>query len=230
MTSKSIILLSGGLDSAVSLVVGIDKHNINLALLFDYGQAAFEQEKNASENLCKFYNIKLETIKLDWLKNITNTSLVKNSDNIPDITQSELDNSEQARKSMSKVWVPNRNGLFINIAACYADSFGYDNIIIGANEEEAATFSDNSLNFIENITGSLEFSTRVHPKVVAPLINLTKKEIIELGLKLNLPFEFIWSCYRNGKTHCGHCESCMRLKRGLESAGLFDILKLMFGN
>ena len=80
---------------------------------------------------------------------------------------------------MKNVWVPNRNGLFINIAAAYADSYEFDYIIIGANKEEAKTFSDNSKQFIKDINSSLKTSTNHDVKVLAPLINLDKNEIIK---------------------------------------------------
>ena len=129
---------------------------------------------------------------------------------------------------MKKVWVPNRNGLFLNIAASYADSNNYDKIFIGANKEEGETFIDNSQNFIDAINKEFEFSTLTKPKVVAPLITCDKKEIIKLAIKHNLPFELLWSCYESGEKHCGECESCKRLKKALETQNLFDILNVLF--
>ncbi len=230
MKDKSIILLSGGVDSAVSLAKCKEEENIELALFFEYGHRAFEQEKISVEKLCKHYGIKLEIIELPWLKNITQTSLVNLEKEVPSINQQELNDLETTIETKQKVWVPNRNGLFINIAGAYADSFGFNKIIIGANKEEGMTFSDNSKEFIERATALLEFSTQVKPKVIAPLIELEKHEIMLLGKKLNLPFELIRSCYTDSKAHCGACESCNRLRRGLERAGLFDIVKLLFKN
>ncbi len=230
MTSKSIILLSGGLDSAVSLAVCKEKENIELALFFDYGQKSFEQEKQAVQKFSEYYNIKHEIINLNWLKKITNTALVNTTKKIPVLQNDDLDNQIITNISANKVWVPNRNGLFINIAACYSDSFGFEKIIIGANKEEGTTFSDNSADFVEKINDSLFFSTKIKPKVIAPLINLDKTEIIKLGKSVNLPFAFIRSCYSDSEYHCGICESCKRLKRGLERANLFDIVNLLFKN
>ena len=125
--TKGIILLSGGLDSLVSLGVGIEKYGISLALTFDYGQKAVEQEISTSKNICDYYKIEHKVIKLDWLKEVTHTALVSNED-LPE----GIDNPEQSAKS---VWVPNRNGLFLNIAGSFADGNDYDYIIIGANKE-----------------------------------------------------------------------------------------------
>lgn len=223
--NKSIILLSGGLDCATILSIAKEKENIELAIFFDYAQKAYQNEYNAVKNLCDYYKLKLEIIDLKWLASITNTSLVSEN-SIPQ--NIDINNIESSVNSMKKVWVPNRNGLFLNIAACYADSYDYDKIFIGANNEEAKTFSDNSENFIDATNKELEFSTLVKPKVVAPLINSNKEEIIKKAISNKLPFEFLWSCYESGEKHCGYCESCLRLKRGLEKEGLFDIVNLLF--
>ncbi|MCR4881169.1 MAG: 7-cyano-7-deazaguanine synthase QueC [bacterium] len=228
MMNKAVILLSGGLDSAVSLAKSKQDCDIVLALLFNYGQKSYLYEKQAAENLCKHYGVKLKIIDLDWLKNISNCSLVNKDADIPTIEKNDLDNLEIASDTMKNVWIPNRNSLFLNIAAAYCDSFKYDSIIIGANKEEAATFADNSSDFIEKINGVFEYSTLAKPKVIAPLISMTKEDIIKLGYELNLPFQLIRSCYSESKNHCGKCESCMRLKRGLERLGLFDILNMLF--
>lgn len=207
--SKGIVLLSGGLDSFVSLGLGIKSYNVELALTFDYGQKSVEYEIKASKAICDYYNIEHKVIKLDWLKNITHTALVGGG-KIPE--GNELDNPEQSAKS---VWVPNRNGLFLNIAGCFADGEDYDYILIGANKEEGQTFPDNSEKFIDRINAEFEFSTRKHPKVVAPLINSDKNDIVKLALKYRIPLEYVRSCYAGGEKHCGKCESCTRLKNAL---------------
>ncbi len=207
---KSIVLLSGGLDSLVSLGIKRDELKIELALTFDYGQKSLEKEIQASEKICKFYNINHKIIKLDWLKQITTTSLVSSTD-VP--TGDELKNNVESAK---KVWIPNRNGLFLNIAGCYADAQNYDYILIGANKEEAQTFPDNSQEFIDSINKEFEKSTLKHPKVVAPLINYDKNDIVKVALAYKVPLELTMSCYQGAEGHCGICESCLRLKHALE--------------
>ncbi len=206
---KSIILLSGGLDSLVSLGLGIKKYNIKLAITFDYGQKSSPQEIQAAKNICKYYKIKHKVIKLNWLKKITHTSLVSD-ENVP--TGKLLDNPEESAKL---VWVPNRNGLFLNIAASFADAENYDYILIGANQEEGQTFSDNTQEFIDSLNVEFKFSTRKNPQVVAPLINCQKNDIVKLALENNIPLEYVRSCYQNSEKNCGLCESCMRLKKAL---------------
>lgn len=201
--SRGIILLSGGLDSLVSL--GLGGYSVELALTFDYGQKSAKYEIDASKKICDFYNIKHKVIKLDWLKNITHTALVADVD-LPD----KIDEN-----SAKNVWVPNRNGLFLNIAGSFADGEDYDYILIGANKEEAGTFSDNTQTFVDRVNAEFEYSTNKRPKVVAPLINYDKNDIVKLALKNNIPLNLVKSCYAGGEKHCGKCESCIRLKNAL---------------
>ncbi len=225
--TKSIILLSGGLDSAVSLAYSRDKYNITLALTFDYGQKALFSEAEASKKLADFYNVEHKLVQLPWLADITQTALVSDED-VPDMPIEDLDNIELAEQTAKSVWVPNRNGLFVNIAACYADAFGYDHIIIGVNFEEATTFKDNSKEFIEAINYSLGNSAANEVDVIAPLSNFGKEEIVRIGIESGLPFEYLRSCYYSAEKHCGNCESCSRLKRALLANGRADLIKLLF--
>lgn len=218
MENKSIILLSGGLDSLAGLAHC--KDSVQLALTFDYGQKACKKEIEASKKICEFYSVEHKVIKLDWLKNITKTALVS-SDDVP------LDNF-YTQESAKKVWVPNRNGLFLNIAACFADSFGFESIIIGANAEEAETFPDNSLNFINSAENCFKFSTQKQPKIIAPLIGMDKNEIVAHAIKLNAPLELVISCYQDSEGNCGLCESCLRLKNALKNNKADYFIKKLF--
>jgi 7-cyano-7-deazaguanine synthase len=135
---------------------------------------------------------------------------------LPELSLSDLDNAGLTTDSAKNVWVPNRNGLFINIAASFADSYNFTHIIFGANKEEGTTFPDNTQEFIDKINDSLEFSTLAKPKIVAPMIKNSKAEIVKIGLDKKIPFNLIRSCYTNNEKHCGKCESCLRLKRAIQ--------------
>ncbi len=202
--TKSIILLSGGLDSLVSLGLSKEKYNVTLALTFDYGQKSVVQEIEASKKICKYYGIEHRVIKLDWLKDITHTALV-----------SEEELPQGIQETSKSVWVPNRNGLFLNIAGSFADAEDFDYILIGANKEEAETFSDNTKEFVARINAEFEYSTTKQPKVLAPLINSDKNDIVKQALDNALPLELAYSCYQGGEKNCGVCESCTRLKKAL---------------
>lgn len=220
---KSIVLLSGGLDSLVCLGLKREELNIELALTFDYGQKSVYKEIQASRRICEYYDVEHKIVALDWLREITNTALV--SDKIIPAGD-DLKMSEDSAKS---VWVPNRNGLFLNIAASYADSMNYKYILIGANSEEAQTFPDNTKEFLNGINEEFRYSTQVKPQVLAPLINYDKNDIVMLAIKHNVPLELVMSCYQSGEGHCGECESCVRLKHALKANGANEFIKLIFG-
>ena len=220
--TKSIILLSGGLDSVVALGAFKDKYGIQLALTFDYGQKTVKSELEASKIFADYYGIRHEIIKLDWLKNITKTSLVSK--------KTVLTNNLNTKESAKSVWVPNRNGLFLNIAACYADSFSYDYIIFGANKDEGNTFSDNTETFRADITKVFESSTLTKPKVIAPLINCSKGDIVKIAIENKVPLQYVRSCYTKNNGHCGKCESCLHLKNALAENSGDKYIKILFEN
>lgn len=117
-------------------------------------------------------------------------------------------------------WVPNRNGLFINIAATYAENLNADLLICGFNREEALIFPDNSEDFIEAINKALYYSTKNHVKVKSYVGDLNKIEIIREGQRLGLDFRHIWSCYQGNEKPCGTCTSCLSNKKAFEKAGV----------
>ena len=218
---KSIVLLSGGLDSVVALGSSIDEYGINFALTFDYGQKSAEYEIEASKKISEFYGIKHKIIKIDWLKEITSSALVSEQETpLTDLG---------TRKSAISVWVPNINGLFLKIAACYADSYGYDYIIFGANKDEGKTFPDNTEEFRSAISETFKYSTLKKPRVLAPLINYSKSDIVRIAVEKLVPLEFVRSCYNPGEKHCGECESCVRLKEALEKNNCYNYINILFG-
>lgn len=199
---NSIILLSGGLDSLVSLAIAKQTSKINFAIFFDYGQKAFAQEYKAAQNITKYYDIPLKLITLDWMKKL------------------------QYSKNTS--WVPNRNALFINIAACFAEAENFDFVILGANKQEAENFSDNTKDFLIAINNTLKYSTQNNVQFIAPLIDMNKDEIIKKAIELNVPLNLIYSCYNNKEKHCGVCDSCKLLKQALINNNQHKLLQELF--
>jgi len=213
---KAISLLSGGLDSTVSLLVSRLSYDVNQAIFFDYGQKSLINEIKSVNKISEFYEVPYKIIKLDWLKEITKTSLVRREKALPEYNIKKLDSELSVLKDSAKsVWVPNRNGVMLSICAAYADSYDCDAIIFGANAEEASTFPDNSLKYVDKISETFSYSTSNGVKVVAPLVKKTKTEIVTIALEHKMPFDMLWSCYLSEDKHCGKCESCARLKRAL---------------
>ena len=197
---KSIILLSGGLDSAVSLALALRKGlKVKLALTFDYGQKSAGQEIRSARFLCRRYHIKHQVFNLKWLGKLASNPLTDKSKPIPKHFASHL------------VWIPNRNALFINIAASFAEALGYRYIITGFNKEEAVNFPDNSIPFINAVNQTLKYSAlKGNVKVVSFTAKMNKKQMTNQARRLGLPLDKLWSCYEGGKTPCGVCESCLR--------------------
>lgn len=210
----ALILLSGGLDSAVNLALAVRNLSLKLALTADYGQLAARQEIRAAQALAAHYGVPHQTVCLPFFRRLGGGALLGEG-SIPEPIPSALDDPSAAGFSAQQVWVPNRNGLLVNVAACYAEAMGCTQIICGFNREEAATFPDNSSEFVAAANTALSFSTRSGVRVLSFTQRLAKDEIVLLGDLLKVPWEMIWSCYRGGDKPCGRCESCRRLARAM---------------
>ncbi|WP_424357613.1 7-cyano-7-deazaguanine synthase QueC [Methanocella sp. MCL-LM] len=216
-------MLSSGLDSVVAFKKEHDEHGVALAITFDYGQRAASKEIEMARKICARYHIRHEVIELPWLKQITGTALVSRQAEVPEPTEAELDEIKgRALETAHLVWVPNRNGAFINIAAAYGDAMGLSRIVCGFNAEEGATFPDNTPAYVDAVNKSLALSCEKKVQVVAPVIDLNKEEIIREGIRIEAPLDLSWSCYFAGQQPCGKCESCMRRARAFKRAGVPD--------
>lgn len=212
---NAIILLSGGLDSLVSTAFMQKDFNIIKALHFNYGQKPFKKEIEACKKICAHYKIELEIIDFEWLGGLSKDSALSEKNNLTSNVGTDY-------------WIPNRNGLFVNVGACYAEALKCQYVAIGANFEEAQGFKDNSVEFVDSATDLFTHSTKNNVKVIAPLIKMNKKQIIEKALELNAPLELVWSCYEGGEKHCGECPSCKLLKSALAENKKDYLQKLLF--
>lgn len=217
---KSIVLLSGGLDSAVSLVLALKETEVFLCLTFDYGQLSAPKEAASAAALASHYNVGHRMVEIDFLKSITKTALVAAGTDIPEPDPGDLEDYVKSKESAETVWVPNRNGVFVNIAAAFAEAHGCEIIVAGFNREEAVTFPDNSAEYVSAANSALSYSTLNKVKLVSYTQTLDKIEIVKLGMEHGLPFQHIWSCYRGNDKMCGRCESCVRFRRAAKAAGL----------
>jgi 7-cyano-7-deazaguanine synthase len=200
MKPKSIILLSGGLDSTVSAAVARRRTQPLFALTFDYRQRAAKREIEAARRICGALRIKHRIVQLPFFREYKKLAMLGGT-------------RRASLKHFSKledVWVPNRNGLFVNVAACYGEYYNAALIITGFNREEAQEFPDNSARFVQAINKSLSYSTLGKIKVKSYVADLSKKEIYCLGLKYKAPLKYVYSCYLGGAQMCGKCASCKR--------------------
>jgi len=219
MRPSSIVLLSAGLDSTVNLQCALDRGGVAAALTFDYGQRAAAREMQASAAICRRLGVRHECIRLPWYRAIAHTALVDSSRPLPHPSAGQLDDPASASRSAAKVWAPNRNGLFLAIAAAFAESCGAEQVVAGFNAEEAATFPDNSEEFMRAATRAMRFSTRTRVRVASYTVRLRKPAIVALGLRIGAPLDLVWCCYEGGQKLCGRCESCRRFLRAVEQAG-----------
>ena len=222
---KAVILLSGGLDSTVNLAKALQKFSAGLAITFDYSQKALTKEIESSRAICRRYKLPHKVIKLDWLKGISSSALIKGRRPVPKVRAENLDSRRKSQRSARVVWVPNRNGVFISIAAAFAEALAARKIVTGFNCEEAATFPDNSEEFIRAANESLAYSCMKNVGVMSFTSKLTKDKIVKLGIKIDAPLDLIWPCYKAGKILCLRCESCVRCRRAFEKAGCWDWFK-----
>ena len=215
---KAISVFSGGLDCTVATSVYDKDYEIH-AITFDYGQKAVTQEIKASQRICEKMGWTHEVIDLPWLSNISNSSL-NTSEDIPEVSIDDLDNLDKSSETASNVWVPARNTVFTSIALSYAESIGAEIIIVGWNNEEGATFPDNSKEFLEEFNRLIEVGSPEKIRIEAPCIDLNKEDLVELGVKVGAPMKLSYSCYKGEDEPCGVCESCVRRNRAFKKVGI----------
>lgn len=219
---KSIVLLSSGLDSTVAFKEAYDKSDELLCVTFDYGQRARKKEIDFAKTICERFKVKHIMVELPLYR--TFRGALTGKEKLPEISASELDDADITLRTAEAVWVPARNLVFLSIGAALAENYRYDAIVTGFDKEEAATFPDNTPEFVESFNEMLKSGTLTHPRIYAPLIFMNKVDIVKRGLEIGAPLEWSWSCYQGGERPCGACESCLRRARAFELAGVRDPL------
>ncbi len=223
---KAVILLSGGLDSLVATRLAMQNAKVVAAINCDYGQRSRMREFEAASLMCAEWEIELMRIDLPWLGEMTATALVDRSRKLPTTSPDSLDEGAEARAK--SVWVPNRNGVFVAAAAALAESLSADTIVMGLNAEEAATFPDNSKDFMEASNAVLSLSTLSGVRLESPTLQMTKLEIAKKFVELEIPPDNLWCCYEGGEKLCGRCESCARSVRAFKSIGSWELVSHRF--
>ena len=206
---RAVVLLSGGLDSVVSLARADNEMEIRLVLFVNYGQRALERERVAVVAVANYYGLPFREVDLGWLGALGPKGM--RGDATPDeIPPGDLN-------SLDAVWIPNRNGLFLNVAAAFAEAYECQYVVTGFNRDEAVAFPDNRPEYVMHVNKGLELSTRNRVQAVSFTQDLGKPEIIALGVELCAPLSVIWSCYDGGDMMCGRCASCTHLKHALDT-------------
>ncbi len=214
--NKGIVLLSGGLDSAVTLYLAV-KYAYQLhALIFRYGQK-HQKETECARKIAGLNHVPYTVldIKLPWSR----SSLTDHQVKVP------LNRNPADKKNIPSTYVPARNLVFLSYAVSCAESMGASSIFIGAHTLDYPGYPDCRPQFIHSFERAA--NDAIHKKgvkVIAPLIDKSKKEIIEMGLSLNVPFEHTWSCYKGGTRPCGHCDSCRFRQEAFRALGRKDPL------
>lgn len=220
---KVIVIFSGGLDSTVMLAHTLSNGRTPIALTFDYGQR-HRDEIGVAKIIAAHYNVHHLTVKIDT-SSLKHSSLIRGADMaVPkDRNLANINNG-----SIPTTYVPARNTLFLAHATAHAEIFNAGEIYLGANAGDQIPYPDTRPAFQEAFQNVLRYATKqavegIPPKVLFPLGNLYKLDIIQLGVQLQVPMALTLSCYdpRKGK-HCGRCDACYLRKRGFADARVPD--------
>jgi 7-cyano-7-deazaguanine synthase len=199
MKPGAVALLSGGLDSTTALwKIKGDYSNIT-TLTFSYGAKDEEVSLEITEKLSKIIGANHRIVTLPWLaafSRISGSSLVVHGE-VPKPMEQDLDDIKTARETARSVWVPARNLIFLSIAISFAEAMGGNlDLIVGFDKEEAESFPDNSIDFLNQMNRVIETAVlKKNITILAPLIYMSKAEIAKLALNLGVPIEFTSSCY-----------------------------------
>lgn len=212
--AKAIVLLSGGIDSSTAFFMAAEEYgrqNVG-AVSVDYGQR-HNIEMVAAKKVANFIHAPHAIIGMPSFP----SKLTDATADIPKVSYSEI-------TGVSPTYVPFRNGLMIAHLAALADACGAEAIYHGAHLGDAAgnAYPDCTLEFIGAMAAAVKIGTYDKVRLRAPLIELTKKQIIEMGDILDVPYHLTWSCYRGGEIHCGECSTCIARHQGFVDAGMID--------
>lgn len=207
------MLLSGGLDSATVLYFAKALGYTCYCLIFDYGQL-HKKEINCAVNVAKASRSIYRILKIDfpW----KGSALLDKKIKVPD----------KITKGIPATYVPARNIIFLSFALSFAETINAQAIFIGAHAQDYSGYPDCRPEFFRAFVKMAKAGTlgAGKIKILAPLLNRKKAQIISLGLKLNVPYKLTWSCYRGAKMPCGKCDSCHYRAKGFKEAGLVDPL------
>ena len=222
---KAVCLLSGGLDSSTCLGVARRDGFECYALSFDYGQR-HRVELDAATKVAKFFGVrKLRIVRID-LRAFGASALTADLDVPKNRSTAEM------QEGIPVTYVPARNTIFLSFALAWAEVLECSDIFIGVNALDYSGYPDCRPEFIEafermaNLATKAGVEGRTAMHLHAPLIKLSKAEIVRLAVLVGLDFTLTHSCYDPDPAGhpCGHCDSCLLRRKGFEEAGVPDPL------
>jgi len=217
---EAVVLASGGLDSCVAATITARRHGPQATALLhvSYGQRTAEREARAMQAIARRLGItRVMVIPLPGLGAMGGSSLTDHSRPIP------VGGTESAG-TIPSTYVPFRNTVLCSLAVAWAEALGSSTVVLGAVQADRAGYPDCRTEYIEALNRLVDTGTRPGTaiEVEAPLIRMSKAQIIRLGAEQGAPFEESWSCYGLEKQACGRCESCVTRREGFRAAGLID--------
>lgn len=221
---KAMVLSSGGIDSTTCLGMAVEKYGKEnvIALSISYGQK-HDKEIKASNDVAEFYGVEHICLDLEKIFEYSDCSLLQHS--MQEIPEEAY--AEQLKKTDGKpvsTYVPFRNGLFLSSAASLALSKGCSVIYYGAHADDAAgnAYPDCSSAFNRAISEAIWLGSGNQLKVEAPFVEMTKAEVVKIGLKLKVPYELTWSCYEGKDKPCMVCGTCIDRAEAFRLNGVPD--------
>ena len=223
MSSKAVILLSGGLDSTTCLAIAKNQGFDLNALTLNYGQR-HDFELKSAQKIVDHFKIKNHSVVNINLAQFGGSALTDELD-VP------KDRSESEMTDIPITYVPARNTVFLSLALAWAETINAFNIFIGVNVLDYSGYPDCRPEYIAAFEKTANLATKAGIsegifKIHTPLINMKKSEIILNGLKLGVDYSLTSSCYdplKNG-TPCGHCDACILRLKGFQEADAIDPL------
>lgn len=216
MNKKAICILSGGMDSTLSSYIAKNEGYEIIAVHFNYGQRTEKRELKAFRDICDDLGI-LEKYEIDipFFTQIGASALTDKNIDVP---------TEGVKPGVPITYVPFRNGIFLSITAAIAEKEGATAMYIGVVQEDSSGYPDCTDEFIQDITKAINQGTKKETKIeiITPLVHLTKAQIVEEAIKLNVPLEHTWSCYKEENEACGVCDSCRLRLNGFKLANAVD--------
>ena len=220
---RAVVLLSGGLDSSTVLAIALEKGYSVTALTFDYGQRHGRELDSARDIAQRMGVAEHAVVNLD-LGALLNSSLTDASRSVPERSVANVPGD------IPSTYVPARNIVFLSVGAAVAESIGADAVFIAANALDYSGYPDCTPEFMEAFQRALDVGTKrgvdgEAVRIEAPLIDMSKADIVREAMRLEVPLELTWSCYRGGDRACGVCDSCRLRLKGFKEAGAEDPLE-----